>query len=253
MYIYDQGRTSSVPLGIGRLDGFGKSPKKTEPNPARARQLEEQMNTLVAKARQLDEKGTEGAAAPMGFWNGVNSAYEDWLQVCDKTDMTKWPIHQMAAEAAMKRGDAISRYRRVTIAFSLLKHADGPAEERARLKAEREDLEGNWARVDIHLRRRLQSDIIYPVPPKGISRGDGRAAFRWASEKLREGRKFNGLLPLAMWGRFSIDGQELSLEPDCALLRASVVRVVQKNDGTFKINCIPRPATAEINPPTLID
>jgi hypothetical protein len=29
--------------------------------------------------------------------------------------------------------------------------------------------------------------------------------------------------------------------------------VVQKGDGTFKVDCIPRPATAELNPPTLID
>jgi hypothetical protein len=252
MYIYDQGRTSSMPLGIGQLAGFGKSPKKTEPDPAQAILLEEQIRTLGAKARQLDEKGTEGAV-PMGFWNGVNSAYENWLKVRDANDNTKWPIHQMAAGAAMKMGDALSRYRRISIALYLLRHAGGLTEEHTTLEKEKKDLDENWARVDIHLKRRLQSDIIYPVPPRGISRGDGRAAFKWASEKLREERKFDGLLPLAMWGRFSIEGQEISLEPDCALLRTSVVRVVQKGDGTFKIDCIPRPVTAERNPPTLID
>ena len=255
MYIYDQGRTSSVPLGIGRLGDFGKSTKQTEPDPAQAIRLEEQIRTRHAKAKRLDQEAEEkGVPAPLGLWNGVNSDYEAWLQVRDETDKTKWPIHQMAAEAAMKRGDALSRYCRVVRALFLLKRAGGPAEERTALEKDRKDLEENWARVDIHLRRRLQSDIIYPVPPGGISRGDGRAAFKWASERLRERGKFNGLLPLAMWGRFSIDGQEISLEPDCALSLALVARLIQKRDGTFeKPECKPRPATAELNPPTLID
>ncbi len=252
MYIYDQSRPGSVPLGIGRLGGFGKSPKKTEPDPAEATRL---IKTRHAQAKRLDQEAEEKGmpAPPLGLWNGVDSAYEDWLKVSNAYDQTQWPIHQMAAEAAKKRGDAISRYRRVTIALRLLKLANGPAEDRAQLEEERKDLEENWARVDIHLRRKLQNDIIYPLPPGGIRRGDGRAAFKWASEKLREERKFNGLLPLKMWGRFSIEGQEISLEPDCALSRVSIVHVLQNNEGAFKIDCIPRPATAERNPPTLID
>lgn len=247
MYIYDQGRTCIVSLGIGQLDAFGNSRKnKTEPDPAMARQLEEQMNTLAAKARQLEEKGTEGAA-PMGFWNGVNSAYENWLKVRDANDNTKWPIHQIAAEAAMKRGDALSRYRRVWIALNLLKHAGGPVAELARLKTEKENLEGNWALVDLRLMRKLKGDLEYPH--RGFSRGDSRAAFKWASEKLSERRRFNGLLPLEL---FIIDGQEISLADSCALSLASVVRVFQKRDGTFEIDCKPRPATVEINP-LLID
>jgi len=250
MYIYDQGRTSSVPVGIGQLGGFGKSPKKTESDLHQAIELEVQMKRLRDKAINLWE--TERGDAK-GFWNGVNSNYEKWLKVRDKADMSKWPIHQMAAEAAKEMGDAFSRYCRVVKALSLLKHADGPAEKRTKLKEERTDLEEYWARVDIHLKRRLQNDILYPVPPGGISRGDGRAAFKWASEALRESRKFNGLLPLAVWGRFSIDGQEISLEPNCALSRALVVRLLQKRDGTFETDCEPRPSTTYINIPTLIE
>lgn len=254
MYIYGQGLTSGVFLERGRLGDFGKSSKKTEPDPERAIQLEEQLRTKYANAKRLDQEAEEKKIpAPLGFWNGVDRDYQEWLTVSNAYDKTKWAFHKMAAEAAMKRGDAISRYRRVAIALLLLTGAKGPAEEIARLKRQREDLEGNWARVNIHLRRRLQGDIIYPVAPRVIYRGDERAAFKWASEKLREGKKFNGLLPLEMWGRFSIDGKEISLKENCALIHASVVHVLEDRDGTFKTDCRPRLATAELNPPTLID
>ena len=44
MYIYDQGRTSSVPLGMGLMP---RVLEKTEPDPAQAILLEEQIRTLA--------------------------------------------------------------------------------------------------------------------------------------------------------------------------------------------------------------
>jgi hypothetical protein len=194
--------------------------------------LEEEIRTLHARAS----------------WTDLDGTYRKWLKVRDVSDTSKWPIHEMAAEAAKERGDAISRYRRIVTAILLLK--DGPAEERSRLKAQKKDLDDNWARVDVRLMRRLRNPITYPVPHRGIARGDGRAAFKWASEELSKGRRFDGLVPAEP---FIIDGKDIPLGPDCALALASVVGVFQKKDGSFEIHCEPRPATAERNPPTLID
>jgi hypothetical protein len=63
MYIYDQGRTGSIAPGIGWLDAFGKSQKKTAQESAEAKRLEDEMTKLAAKAA----------------WSGVDKTYEEWL------------------------------------------------------------------------------------------------------------------------------------------------------------------------------
>ena len=120
MYMYDQGRTNSVALGIGRLDAFGKSPKKTAQELAEAQRLEVEIAKLAAN----------------GVWSGVDRTYENWLKVRDETDPTKWRIYQIAAHAAMMLGKAASRYFRLWTAVALLKLAQGPSEERDKMNKE---------------------------------------------------------------------------------------------------------------------
>ena len=107
MYIYDQGRTSNLAVGIGQLDAFGKSQKKTAQQSAEARRLEDEINKLDARSA----------------WSGVDKTYEEWLKVRDENDNTKWPIYQTAAHAAMILGKAASRYFRLWTAVALLNRA----------------------------------------------------------------------------------------------------------------------------------
>ena len=137
MYLYDQDRTSGVSLGIGRLGDFGNSSKKTKPDPAKAIQLEGEINNLYAKAR----------------WSGVERNYEDWLKVRDENDPSKWSIHKKAAHAAMMLGKAHSRYTRLWTARSLLNLAQGASEERDLMNGQIKRLGDYWAHVGIHLTR----------------------------------------------------------------------------------------------------
>lgn len=228
MYTYDQGQTSSVALGIGRLDAFGKSPKKKKAEEsAEAKRLEAEMSKLAVKAA----------------WSGVDRTYKEWLKVRDETDITKWPIHQMAAQAAMMLGKADSRYVRLWIALALLNRAQGPLEERDKISKELKLLGDKWAYVEIRLTRK-SSDSLEPVSVDA-SEG-GTETIRLAQEKLRAERKFFGSLPL---GTYSISGQSISLKEDRANSHVWKSLFYKKKDGSFWMLYVPRPPTSEVNPP----
>jgi len=226
MYTYDQGQTSVAP-GIGRLDAFGKSPKKTAQASAEAKRLEDEMTKLAAKAA----------------WSGVDRTYQEWLKVRDETDPTKWPIYQTAAHAAMMLGKADSRYFRLWTALALLKLAQGPSEERDNMNKEMKILGDKWAYVEIRLTRK-SSDSLEPVSVDA-SEG-GSEAIKLAQETLRTERKFFGSLPL---GSYSISGQSISLAEDRAKSRVWKSLFYQKKDGSFWMLYVPRPSTSEVNPP----
>jgi hypothetical protein len=227
MYIYDQGQTS-VALGFGQFDAFGKSPKKTAQDLAEARRLEDEMTKLAARAA----------------WSGVESTYLDWKKVRDENDNTKWPIYQIAADAAMVLGKAASRYFRLWTALALLKLAQGPSEQHDKMNKEIKILGDKWALVDIRLTRKSDASLV-PVPSIDARLG-GSEAINLAQEKLRTDRKFAGLLPL---GGYTIGGQPILLKEDMAWSRVWVTRFFQKQDGSFKLQYVPRKSTSEVNPP----
>ena len=227
MYVYDQDRTRGASPGIGWLDAFGKSQKKTAQQSAEARRLEDEINKLDAK----------------NHWSGVEKTYEDWLKVRDEKDSTKWQIHQKAAHAAMMMGRAHWRYVRLWTALALLKLAQGPSEERDKMNKELKVLGDKWAFVVIRLTRK-SSDSLEPLSvdaPEG-----GSEAIKYAQEKLRTERKFGGLLPL---GHYRLSGQLISLKEDRANSRVWVSRFYQKNDGSFWMQYVSRKSTSEVNPP----
>lgn len=228
MYLYDQGRTSGVSLGIGRLDAFGKSSKKkTAEELAKAIRFEEDINKHDAKAN----------------WRGVERAYEDWLKVRDENDPTKWPIYQKAAHAAMMLGKAASRYFRLWTAHAHIKSAQGPSEERDKMNKEMKLLGGKWAPVDIRLTRQSSASL----EPVSVAASEGGSeAIKLAQEKLRTERKFACLLPL---GSYSISGQPILLKEDMAWSRVWIARFYQKQDGSFWMQYVPRKSTSAVNPP----
>jgi hypothetical protein len=228
MYIYDQGQTSSVAVGIGQLDVFGKSQKKTAQESAEATRLENEMTKLADKAA----------------WSGVDRTYENWKKVRDENDNTKWPIYQLAAHAAMMLGKAASRYFRLWTALALLKLAQGPSEQHDKMNKEIKILGDKWALVDIRLTRKSDASLV-PVPSIDARLG-GSEAINLAQEKLRTDRKFAGLLPL---GGYTIGGQPILLKEDMAWSRVWVTRFFQKQDGSFKLQYVPRKSTSEVNPP----
>jgi hypothetical protein len=101
-----------------------------------------------------------------------------------------------------------------------------------------------WALVDIRLTRKSDVSLV-PAPSVGAPEG-GSEAIKLAQEKLRTDRKFAGLLPL---GGYSISGQPILLKEDMAWSRVWVARFFQKNDGSFKMQYVPRTSTSEVNPP----
>jgi hypothetical protein len=228
MYLYDQGRISGVPLGIGRLGDFGNSSKKTKPDPTEAQRLEGEIVKHDAKKN----------------WSGVDRTYEEWLKVRDETDNTKWQIHQKAAYAAMMLGKAGTRYKRLWTALALLKLAQGPSEERDKMKKEIKLLGDNWAHVYIRLTRGSEASVV-PADVQSVE--GGSEAIKWAEEKLGKERLHNGLLPL---GRFIISGQRIDLGINWAWSRVWTVNLIQKMDGSFgRIIYHPRGPTSEVDPP----
>ena len=227
MYIYDQGRTSNVAVGIGQLDVFGKSQKKTAQESAEAKRLEDEIAKLDAKKH----------------WSGVERTYEDWLKVRDETDNTKWPIHQKAARAAMMLGKAGTRYKRLWTALALLKLAQGPSEEREKMKKELILLGEKWLPVRIHLTRKSSASLEYGA----YDRPEGEIeAIKLAQEKLRTERTFDGLLPI---GDYVISGQREFLASNHAWSRMWAIHYYQKNDGSFRKQFYPRRPTSEVDPP----
>jgi len=232
MYVYDEDRTSGTSPGIGRLDAFGKSQKKTAQELAEAQRLEAEMTKLDAKH----------------FWSGVDRTYKEWLKVRDETNPTKWRIHQIAADAAMQLGDAGTRYQRLWTALALLKRDTGPLEKH---DLEKRDLMngqiwrlGNyWVQVDIHLARGSERSLV----PKSIAATDGAIqALALAKKKLADEGKFNNLLPL---GNFIISGQEIFLKDEWAWSRVWAVHLNQEKDGSFSVQLDPRRPTSEVHPP----
>ena len=227
MYVYDQDRTSGVSTGIGRLDAFGKSQKKTAQESAEAKRLEDEMTKLAAK----------------DVWSGVDRTYEDWLKVRDETDPTKWRIYQTAAKAAMKLGNAGTRYKRLWTALALLKLAQGPLEERDLMNGQVKRLGNYWAHVDIRLTRGSERSLV----PKSIAATDGAIeAIALAKKKLVDEGKLNMLLPL---GDFILSGQQILLKDEWAWSRVWAVFLNQKKDGSFSIQLYPRRPTSELDPP----
>lgn len=227
MYLYDQDRTSGVSLGIGRLGDFGNSSKKTKPDPAKAIQLEGEINNLYAKAR----------------WSGVERNYEDWLKVRDENDPSKWSIHKKAAHAAMMLGKAHSRYTRLWTARSLLNLAQGASEERDLMNGQIKRLGDYWAHVGIHLTRGSDRSLV----PKSIAATDGVSqAIALAKKELADEGKFNNFLPL---GDFIISGQQIRLKDEWAWSRVWAVHLYQKKDGSFSIQLYPREPTSVVDPP----
>jgi hypothetical protein len=229
MYLYDQGRTSSVALGIGQLDAFGKSPnKKTAQDLAEAKRLEDEMAKLDAK----------------GNWSGVDRTYENWLKVYDETDINKWPIHQKAACAAMKLGKAGTRYMRLWSALQLLKRDNRPLEERDKMEKEKKQLGDEWVHVIIRLTRGSEASVVPNAlnwPLEG-----GSEAIKFAEETLGKERVHSGLLPL---GTYTISGQWFQFGIDWAWSRVWYVLLNQKKDGSFSSLFYPREPTSEADPP----
>jgi len=238
MYIYDQGRTSGVSLGIGRLDAFGKSPKRMRvkverttftPNQAQSTFYASQMDTRAAKAIRVEE--SVGKQAAKAAWKGVDDAYIEWSKVkYILKDDESWKIYKLAAHAAEQLGDAASRYKRLQSAISLYPPSE-PPEEAAKLRSEINDLDVNWASVEIRLTRKSGKTLKLVGGPE--RRPERIAAIEWAREKLRNERKFTGMLPL---GRYSISGQDISLEKSMASSFLYLVRIWQKRDGSFEIS-----------------
>jgi len=238
MYLYDQGRTSSVSLGIGRLDAFSKSPERMHvkverttvtPNQAQSLYYARKMDTLAAKARRVEQ--SMGKQAAKAAWKGVDDAYREWSKV--KYIMRhdeSWKTYKLAAHAAEQLGDAASRYRRLQSAVTDFSPSE-PPEEAAKMRLEINDLDVNWANVEIRLTRKSEKSLELVGGPE--SRPDRMAAIEWAREKLRNERKFTGMLPL---GRYSISGQDISLEKSMASSLVFLVRIWQKSEGSFEIS-----------------
>ncbi len=245
MYLYDQGQTSGVSLGIGRFDVFGKSPKKTESDLDKAIRFEEEIKKLRDKAINLWE--TERGDAT-GFWNGVNRTYEEWLKVRNANDPTKWRIYQIAADAAVHLGDAGTWYKRLWTALDLFKRDNGPLEKR---ELEARDLMnghiwrlGNyWVQVNIHLARGADRSL----EPKTLAATYGAIqAIALAKKKLTDEGKFSNLLPL---GSFVLSGQQILLKDEWAWSRVWTVNLNQKKDGSFNIQLDPRTPTSKLHQP----
>jgi hypothetical protein len=228
MYLYDQGRTIGVSLGTGRLGDFGKSSKKTKPDPDEARRLKGEIDMQDAKNN----------------WSGVDRTYEEWLKVRDETDNTQWQIHQKAARAAMMLGKAGTRYKRLWTALAFLKRAQGPSEDHDEMKKQIKLLGENWAHVNIRLTRGSEASV---VPSDGNwSWEGGSEAIKLAQEKLGKEKLYNGLLPL---GGYIISGQRINLGINRAWSLVWVVSFTQKMDGSFGEIFYPREPTSAVNPP----
>jgi len=209
MYIFDQGRTSGVSLGIGRLDAFGKTrKKKTGPDPAEA------LRHLVEMWKLKDRDA----------WSGVESHFLEWRKVRDKDNLgggykKGWEIYQLAAQAAMVLGDAASRYQRLITAM-VLTVCDpelNASESMARAKKDevlkdllkdKLDLEENWVDVDIRLPRKSEGNLKRADGLFTREEGDRSAAFERAKRILRNQKEFQGLLPI---GDYTIDGEKVPL------------------------------------------
>lgn len=248
MYLYDQGRVSSVPLRIGRLDGFGKSPKKKESDLVQAIELEAQMKRLRDKAINLWE--TERGDAT-GFWNGVSRNYEEWLKVRDETDPTKWRIFQIAADAAVHLGDAAAWYKRLWTALAHFKRDNGPLEKsdleaRDLMNDQIWRLSNYWAQVSIHLAR--GADRFLEAKSFAVTYG-AIQAIALAKKKLADEGKFNNLLPL---GSYILSGQQILIKDEWAWSRVWVVDLNQKQDGSFNIQPDPRRSASKLKQPLYI-
>ncbi len=206
MYIYDQSRTSVVSLGIGRLDAFAKSSKKTVPEPAEA------LRHLVEMWKLKDRDA----------WSGVDSHFLEWRKVRDKDNLGEgykkgWEIYQLAAQAAMMLGDAASRYQRLITAMILTArdrelNAIGSGAKKDMVLRDlltgKLDLENNWVDVDISLLRKSEGRLQRTNGPFTAEEKDRNAAFELAKKILRNEKKFQGLLPI---GDYTIDGEAVSL------------------------------------------
>jgi hypothetical protein len=229
MYVYDQERTSGV-SGIGWLDAFGKSQKKKAEESAEAKRLEDEIV-------KLDAKSTKAG------WSGVDRTYEEWLKVRDENDNTKWTIHQKAAHAAKMLGKAGTRYKRLWTALALLKLAQGPSEERNKIREELKVLGDKWVHVGIQLTRKSSASLEYNASDRPVEEIE---AIELAQKKLRTERMFNGLLPL---GIYVISGQRVELFSSDSWSRVWAIHHYQKDDGTFRRLKYPRKPTSEVDPP----
>jgi hypothetical protein len=219
MYIYDQGRISGAPLGIGQLDALGKSNKNS------AIQLEDEIAKLDAKKH----------------WSGVDRTYEEWLKVGDE----KWAIHQKAARAAMMLGKADTRYKRLWTAHAFIKDAEGPSGERDKMKKELILLGDKWLHVVIHLTRKSSASL--EQPGGGYDRPEGEnEAIKLAQEKLRIDRTFDGLLPI---GDYVISGQRQFLASNHSWSRVWAIHYYQTKDGFFEKKFYWRRPTSAVDPP----
>ena len=224
MYIYDQGRTSVVSPGIGRLDAFAKSPKQTVPNPAEAYRHLDEMWKLKDRS-----------------WSGVDSHFLEWRKVRDKDKLGEgykkgWEIYQLAAQAAMELGDAASRYERLITAMILTVrdrelNAIGSQAEKDRvlheLLAGKLDLENNWVDVDISLLRKSEGHLRRANRPFSPEEKDRSMALERAKNMLRNEKRFQGLLPI---GDYTIDGEAISLGTTFTIPRWKKAIIRQKKN-----------------------
>jgi hypothetical protein len=206
MYIRQQIDPAGISLGLGWLGDLAKSP-----NGAEARRLKDEMT----KPDVTSEK--------------VERTYQQWLKVRAGED---WVVYLLAAQAAGILGCGTVRYLRLMKALG----AYPPPEKVQDITAEKKDMELGWAHVDIRLRRNAKGDLR---PVGGLPfAGPGRNAILRAQKELKEKGKFHNLLPA---NSYTIDGHNVSLGPDSAISRVSVVNIDQKGDGSFQLQPKPGP------------
>ena len=104
------------------------------------------------------------------------------------------------------------------------------------LTADKKEMELGWAHVDIRLRRKAKGDLR-PVGGLPFAADKSKAIPR-AQKELKEKGKFHDLLPA---NSYTIDGHNVSLGPDSAISRVSVVNIDQKGDGSFQLQPKPGP------------
>jgi hypothetical protein len=207
MYIRQHVEPAGISLGLGWLGDLAAAPDEAE-----ARRWKDEMTKL---AQGTKERGPS--------WSGVERTYRKWFEVRPGED---WEVYSLAAQAAGQLGDGTARYLRLRRALA----ANPPPNAVRDLTSMKEDLEVNWAHVDIRFRGRATGEL---QPVGGLPfAGPEREAILRAQGELKASWKFQGLLPAIS---YLMDGHNIPLKDDLSISRVSLVIIRQKSDGSFQL------------------